>query len=93
MTGPVTIPTVLSFILGATVDVTLLAYGARRLLAERRFSLSRTIVAGLAGQALTSTIFTAMASGWHLGAHQPSPGTLPPGARPTPPCSPTCSAW
>ena len=68
-----TIPTVLSFILGATIDVTLLAYGARRLLAERRFSLSRTIVAGLAGQALTSTIFTAMASGWHLGAHQPSP--------------------
>ena len=68
-----TIPTVLSFILGATIDVALLAYGARRLLAERRFSLSRTIVAGLAGQALTSTIFTAMASGWHLGAHQPSP--------------------
>ena len=73
MTGPVTIPTVLSFILGATVDVALLAYGARRLLAERRFSLSRTIVAGLAGQALTSAIFTAMASGWHLGAHGPSP--------------------
>jgi ubiquinone biosynthesis protein len=73
LTGPVTIPTVLSFILGATVDVMLLAYGARRLLAERRFSLSRTIVAGLAGQALTSTIFNAMASGWHLGAHQPSP--------------------
>jgi ubiquinone biosynthesis protein len=69
----VTIPTLLSFILGATVDVMLLAYGARRLLAERRFSLSRTIVAGLAGQALTSTIFTAMASGWHLGARQPSP--------------------
>ena len=68
-----TIPTVLSFILGATIDVALLAYGARRLLAERRFSLSRTIVAGLAGQALTSTIFTAMASGWHLGAHQSSP--------------------
>ena len=69
-----TIPTLLSFILGATVDVTLLAYGARRLLAERRFSLSRTIVAGLAGQALTSAIFFAMASGWHLGAHRPSPG-------------------
>ena len=68
-----TIPTLLSFILGATVDVALLAYGARRLLAERRFSLSRTIVAGLAGQALTSAIFTAMASGWHLGAHGPSP--------------------
>jgi ubiquinone biosynthesis protein len=72
LTGPVTIPTLLSFILGATIDVTLLAYGARRLLAERRFSLSRTIVAGLAGQALTSTIFPAMASGWHLGARQPS---------------------
>jgi len=72
LTGPVTIPTLLSFILGATVDVTLLAYGARRLLAERRFSLSRTIVAGLAGQALTSTIFFALASGWHIGAHRPS---------------------
>jgi ubiquinone biosynthesis protein len=69
----VTIPTLLTFILGATVDVTLLAYGARRLLAERRFSLSRTIVAGLAGQALTSTIFTALASGWHLGAHERPP--------------------
>jgi ubiquinone biosynthesis protein len=69
----VTISTLISFILGATVDVALLAYGARRLLAERRFSLSRTIVAGLAGQALTSTIFTAMASGWHLGSRQPGP--------------------
>jgi hypothetical protein len=47
----VTIPTLLTFILGATVDVTLLAYGARRLLAERRFSLSRTIVAGRGGPA------------------------------------------
>jgi len=69
----VTIPTLISFILGVTVDVILLAYGARRLLAERRFSLSRTIVAGLAGQAVTSTIFTALASGWHLGAHQRPP--------------------
>jgi ubiquinone biosynthesis protein len=72
VTGPVTKPTLLSVILGATVDVTLLANGARRLLAERRFSLSRTIVAGLAGQALTSTIFFALASGWHIGAHRPS---------------------
>ena len=67
------ISTLLTFVLGATVDVTLLAYGARRLLAERRFSLSRTIVAGLAGQALTSTIFFALASGWHLGGRQPTP--------------------
>jgi ubiquinone biosynthesis protein len=68
----VTIPTLLTFILGATVDVTLIAYGARRLLAERRFSLSRTIVAGLAGQALTSSIFFSLASGWHIGARGPS---------------------
>jgi ubiquinone biosynthesis protein len=69
----VTISTLLTFILGATVDVTLLAYGARRLLAESRFSLSRTVVAGLAGQALTSTIFFALASGWHLGVRGPGP--------------------
>jgi ubiquinone biosynthesis protein len=62
-----------SFVLGATLDIVLLSYGARRLLAERRFSLSRTIVAGLAGQALTSQIFTALASGWYLGARQPAP--------------------
>ncbi|HET9973451.1 MAG TPA: AarF/UbiB family protein [Streptosporangiaceae bacterium] len=68
-----TISTLLTFVIGATVDVTLLAYGARRLLAERRFSLSRTIVAGLAGQALTSSIFFSLASGWHLGAKGPSP--------------------
>ncbi len=67
-----TISTLLTFVLGATVDVTLLAYGARRLLAERRFSLSRTIVAGLAGQALTSSIFFSLASGWHIGARGPS---------------------
>lgn len=67
------ISTLLTFILGATVDVALLAYGARRLLAERRFSLSRTIVAGLAGQALTSSIFFSLASGWHLGAKGPAP--------------------
>ena len=58
-----TIATLISFILGATLDIILLSYGARRLLAERRFSLSRTIVAGLAGQALTNTIFNALAGG------------------------------
>src|ERR1700733_5162969 len=72
LTGPVTIPTLLSFILGATVDVTLLAYGARRLLAESRFSLSRTVVAGLAGQALTSTIFFGLARGGHFCARGPA---------------------
>jgi ubiquinone biosynthesis protein len=59
----VTFATVISFILGAALDITLLAYGARRLLAERRFSLSRTIAAGLAGQALTNAIFNALADG------------------------------
>ena len=68
------ISTLLTFILGATIDIALLAYGARRLLAERRFSLSRTIVAGLAGQALTSSIFFSLASGWHLGAKRPAVG-------------------
>ena len=60
-----TLPTLTSFVLGATLDIILLSYGARRLLAERRFSLSRTIVAGLAGQALTNQIFTALATGLH----------------------------
>ncbi len=60
-----TFATLLSFALGATLDITLLAYGARRLLAERRFSLSRTVVAGLAGQALTNAIFNALAGGVH----------------------------
>ena len=69
-----TFSTVLSFILGAVVNIALLSYGARRLLAERRFSLSRTIVAGLAGQALANSIFNALAHGFHLG----------PGGRPFP---------
>ena len=60
-----TFATLISFILGATLDIILLSYGARRLLAERRFSLSRTIVAGLAGQALTNAIFNALAAGLH----------------------------
>jgi hypothetical protein len=59
----VTFGILISLVLGATLDIILLSYGARRLLAERRFSLARTIVAGLAGQALTSQIFTALATG------------------------------
>ncbi len=60
-----TFPTLISFVLGAALDIALLAYGARRLLAERRFSLSRTVIAGLAGQALTNAIFNALADGSH----------------------------
>ena len=55
--------TFFSFVLGATLNIVLLSYGARRLLAERRFSLSRTIVAGLAGQTLANTIFSALVGG------------------------------
>ena len=76
MTGPVTFATLISFILGATLDIILLSYGARRLLAERRFSLSRTIVAGLAGQALTNAIFNALAGGLQSGRRLPPYGVV-----------------
>jgi ubiquinone biosynthesis protein len=72
LTEPVTFPTLISFILGAALDIVLLSYGARRLLAERRFSLSRTIMAGLAGQAVTNLIFNALIGGTH------SPERFPP---------------
>lgn len=68
-----TFTTFLSFFVGATVNIALLAYGARRLLAERRFSLSRTVVAGLAGQAAANAIFNALAGGTGLGVSRPLP--------------------
>ena len=58
-----TFSTVLSQILGAIVTIAVLAYGARRLLGEQRFSLSRTVVAGLAGQAAGNAIINALATG------------------------------
>jgi len=69
----VTLATLLSFALGAVVNIALLSYGARRLLAERRFSLSRTIVAGLAGEALANAIFNALIGGIHLGSRRLPP--------------------
>jgi len=72
----VTFPTLISFVLGAALDIALLAYGARRLLAERRFSLSRTVIAGLAGQALTNAIFNALADGSHGTRRLPSYGVV-----------------
>jgi ubiquinone biosynthesis protein len=69
----VTFPALGSFVLGAVVNVALLSYGARRLLAERRFSLSRTVVAGLAGSALANAIYNALIGGIHLGARQYPP--------------------
>ncbi len=71
-----TFATVISFVLGAALDITLLAYGARRLLAERRFSLFRTIAAGLAGQALTNAIFNALAYGFHGSRRLPPYGVV-----------------
>ena len=58
-----TFTTVLTFTVGAAFNITLLAFGARRLLGEQRFSLSRTIVAGLAGQAAGNAIINALAAG------------------------------
>lgn len=63
MTGPVTFTTVLTFTAGAVLNIALLAFGARRLLGEQRFSLSRTVVAGLAGQTAGNAIINALAAG------------------------------
>jgi hypothetical protein len=43
----VTFTTVLTFTLGAALNITLLTYAARRLLGEQRFSLLRAVLAGL----------------------------------------------
>jgi len=75
----VTFANVVAFVLGASLDIALLSYGARRLLDEQRFSLSRTVVAGLAGQAITNAIFNALDStgldftgfGFGAGQHHP----------------------
>jgi hypothetical protein len=67
---PVTFPTLGSFVLGSILNIALLSYGARRLLAEQRFSLSRTVIAGLAGGALSNAIYNALIGGIHLGARQ-----------------------
>ena len=58
-----TVTTVLAFIVGAIFNIAVLAYGARRLLGEQRFSLSRTVVAGLAGQTAGNAIINALAAG------------------------------
>jgi ubiquinone biosynthesis protein len=59
----VTFTTVLTFTAGAALNISLLAFGARRLLGEQRFSLSRTVVAGLAGQTAGNAIINALAAG------------------------------
>lgn len=68
-----TFPALGRFVLGAIINIALLSYGARRLLAERRFSLSRTVVAGLAGGALSNAIYNALIGGIHLGVRSHPP--------------------
>jgi ubiquinone biosynthesis protein len=63
LTSQVTFTTVLTFTAGAALNISLLAFGARRLLGEQRFSLSRTVVAGLAGQTAGNAIINALAAG------------------------------
>ena len=58
-----TFTTVLTFTAGAALNISLLAFGARRLLGEQRFSLARTVVAGLAGQTAGNAIINALAAG------------------------------
>jgi ubiquinone biosynthesis protein len=55
--------TVASFLVGAAIDIPVLAYAARRLLGVRRFSLTRTVIAGLVGVLSGSAIINALASG------------------------------
>jgi ubiquinone biosynthesis protein len=59
----VTVTTVLTLTVGVIFNIAVLAYGARRLLGEQRFSLSRTVVAGLAGQTAGNAIINALAAG------------------------------
>ena len=58
-----TVTTVLTLTVGVIFNIAVLAYGARRLLGEQRFSLSRTVVAGLAGQTAGNAIINALAAG------------------------------
>jgi ubiquinone biosynthesis protein len=54
---------VANFLIGAVIDIPVLAYAARRLLGVRRFSLTRTVIAGVAGILGGSAIMNALANG------------------------------
>ncbi len=58
-----TVTTVLTLTVGVIFNIVVLAYGARRLLGEQRFSLSRTVIAGLAGQTAGNAIINSLAAG------------------------------
>jgi ubiquinone biosynthesis protein len=55
--------TFVNFLTGAVIDIPILAYAARRLLGVRRFSLTRTVIAGVIGILGGSAIINALASG------------------------------
>jgi ubiquinone biosynthesis protein len=59
----VTFPTLLTLVIGTAVNVALIAYGSRRLLGIRHFSMTRTVVAGLLGVLGGNTIINALATG------------------------------
>jgi len=63
LTYPVTFPALLTVIVGTAINIALIAYGSRRLLGVRHFSLTRTVVAGLLGVLGGQTIINALASG------------------------------
>jgi ubiquinone biosynthesis protein len=63
LTYPVAFPTFLTVIVGTAINIALIAYGSRRLLGVRHFSLTRTVVAGLLGVLGGQTIINALASG------------------------------
>jgi ubiquinone biosynthesis protein len=63
LTYPVTFPTLLTVAIGTAINVALIAYGSRRLLGIRHFSLTRTVVAGLLGVLGGNTIINALATG------------------------------
>jgi ubiquinone biosynthesis protein len=59
----VTFSTLLTLIIGTAFNVVLIAYGSRRLLGIRHFSMTRTVVAGLLGVLGGNTIINALATG------------------------------
>ena len=63
LTYPVTFSTLLTLVIGTAINVALIAYGSRRLLGVRHFSLTRTVVAGLLGELGGNTIINALATG------------------------------
>jgi len=59
----VTFSTLLTLVIGTAINVVLIAYGSRRLLGIRHFSMTRTVVAGLLGVLGGNTIINALATG------------------------------